>query len=319
MNRMLFTAAVLLVVATGARAQGFDDEFNSLIPMTGWSWLREDRSGWLLTGAELQITTQQGALNGMNYNDVKNILLQSAPAGVFRCETKVTFSPDSSFHNAGLIYYIDDDNYVRISRGVYQQTNGPLINGVWMEWEINGLTDFSFLDSVTVNPIYLRLSRNPGSLFRSMVSVDGVHWRIVHQETVLYSTENARIGIQAANGQGILVTTLRIPAIFDYFRVSATSVEDAAPSAAAVLAIDAVAPQPARAGSAISVSYSSAAAGVRCTLTDMLGRAAWSADADRFAGTHTISIATAGLAPGIYTLHLSGGGQQASRRVALIR
>lgn len=192
-------------------AQDIVDDFNSLVLDPNWSWVREDRSHWTLTGEAMQITTQPGALNGIDYNNVKNLLLRPAPTGTMILETKVTFNPDSSYHNAGLVYYIDDDNYIRVSRGM-----DGWINGVWMEWEKDGATTFFYVDSVTASTVYLRLSRTNDTFFYASYSLNGTEWYYIGSETLTYSG-TPRVGLQAANGAGIIATTTRIPASFDYF------------------------------------------------------------------------------------------------------
>lgn len=220
---MIFRAIVFLVIFFNcfiAAAQS--DEFNSRKLGNQWSWIRENPVNWLFTSTELEIRTEAGALEGTSYNNVKNILLQDAPAGTFRFETKLLFYPDSMFHNAGLIYYIDDDNYIRVSRGMY----GTSTNGVWMEFEVNASPIMTTVNDITAPVVYLRLSRTNDTVFAATYSLDGVTWRLIGQETLHFPKRMARIGLQAANGYGILATPKSIPARFDYFRFAVTGVED---------------------------------------------------------------------------------------------
>ena len=320
MKRVLFFFLLSLIPVTPLFAQGFDDEFNSLIMKSGWTWTREDLSHWQFTGTQLQITTQPGALNGMQYNDVKNILLQPAPTQTFRFETKLTFHPDSSYHNAGLIYYFDDDNYVRVSRGIYHPNAGANINGVWMEWEINGIPDMVFVDSISMDPIHLRLSRTNGTYFFASYGPDGTIWRKISDATILYTGSNARVGLQAANGQGVLATTSRIPARFDYFHVLVTSTEEVPQAGAASPAIVRMYPQPLPMGSVATIQYTLPhASDVSVHLTDLLGRTVWMSTFSELDGLRELHLPAGVANSGTYLLHLVTANGHASQKLVIIR
>jgi hypothetical protein len=320
MKRALFLFLISLVPAAAPLAQGFDDEFNSMIMKTGWTWVREDRAHWQFTGTDLQITTQPGALNGMQYNDVKNILLQPAPTVTFRFETKLEFTPDSSYHNAGLIYYIDDDNYVRVSRGIYKQNNAPDINGVWMEWEINGIPDLVWVDNITMNPIHLRLSRTNGTYFFASYGPDGTIWRKINDATILYQSGSAKVGLQAANGQGVLATSSRIPARFDYFHILNTSREAVPEAAASAPEILRLYPQPLSSDNSATLQYFlPVTADLTVRVSDMLGRVVWSQYSREAGGTHELQIPAATLRAGTYWLHMTAGQGNTTRKMVIIR
>jgi len=290
-----------------------------MIMKAGWTWVREDRAHWQFTGTDLQITTQPGALNGMQYNDVKNILLQPAPTQTFRFETKLTFTPDSSYHNAGLIYYIDDDNYIRVSRGIYRQSNGPDINGVWMEWEISGIPDMVWVDNITMNPIHLRLSRTNGTYFFASYGPDGTIWRKINDATILYQGGSAKVGLQAANGQGVLATTSRIPARFDYFHILLTS-QDAPAAAVTAPAIQRLYPQPLTSGTPATLRYDLPdPADVTIRMTDILGRTVWSQTFHETNGSHELTIPSGSILAGTYWLHLTAGQGITTRKLVIVR
>jgi len=263
----IFFAFTILVGTQASRAQNFYDDFNSFVLKSGWTWTREDRPSWQLTGSEMQITTQLGALNGSFYNNVKNLLLQDAPSTRFRLETKVTFSPELKFHNAGLLYYIDDDNYIRVSRGINDSTSG-----IWMEYEVNANTMFIPLDGVTDTVVYLRLSRaDNGVTFHASYSVDGAQWNFFAEKDIVFPSGLSKVGLQAANGDGTLATTNRIPARFDYFSVDVvTGIERTSPVSSS-MHIDEFYPNPTF-GDEVSMVVSDAAGRLEISVIDLLGR-----------------------------------------------
>ena len=313
MNRTRSLPALLLLLLpfAAAMAQGFDDEFNSLVMNPGWTLLREDRAHWRFTGTAFQVTTEPGALNGTMFNNVNNILLQAAPSS-FRIETRLLFTPDSAFHNAGLIYWQDDDNYVRVSRGMWTNDTTS-VNGVWLEWEESAVTGYAFLNNLKADTIFLRLTKT-GTLFEGACSRDGITWQLIGQTLIpAFYTEAAKVGLQAANGDGTLATKNRIPATFDWFHIITLGVGDAPASFAAAPRITSVFPNPACSDAPLVADIE---AGGNCALqlTDLLGRVLWTARANT-AGAQRFLIPTAGLVAGEYLLRVSNESASAVRTV----
>ncbi|HEX9952368.1 MAG TPA: M36 family metallopeptidase [Rubricoccaceae bacterium] len=89
--------------------------------------------------------------------------------------------------------------------------------------------------------------------------------------------------------------------------------------AAAVFALDAPAPNPAR--GTVALAYSLAEAGAaRVSLVDLLGReVAVVVAGEQAAGRHAASLDVSGLAPGVYVVRLSSGGDALARRIVVVR
>lgn len=239
MTILRYCVALCCILPSLVFCQGFSDEFNGSIN-DQWEWLREDPLRWLVSGDGITIISQTGALSGQQYNNVKNILLQDSPGGEFFLQTKLDFDPDSTFHNAGLIYRIDDDNFVRVSRGVYDG-----VQSAWLGWDLDGVYGNVSIPDVTVTSIYLRLIVVRNEYFAGYYSLDGLQWDFITRIQLAFPNIQARIGIQAANGDGVSVTRRQIAAKFDYFMVD-TSVP-VEPLEASIFNLDAIQifPQPA--------------------------------------------------------------------------
>lgn len=327
MKRIFFVMLPIIIFGFFTMLYAQDDEFNSTNLGSQWSWVRENKSNWFLTGTSLEIRTESGALNGTIQNSsatnsVKNILLQSPPPGTFRFETRLSFNPDTSFQNAGLIYYLDDDNYIRVSRGVFSQTNG-----VWMEWEVDGKTLMTFVDNVKVASIYLRLSRTNGVIFSATYSVNGTTWNLIDTQTIIFaqSLPAPRIGLQAANGAGVAVPDYPIPARFDYFRFLITPVENNLTSNPQSLKILGVYPNPAsRIGSgnsSIQLTYElPSSSKVTIVLVDLLGREVMNFfTGRRDAGIHREEMNVANISQGVYFVRLKTEKESIMRRIVLLQ
>ena len=308
--------ALLLGIPASIPAQTFDD-FNGDVLQSEWSWLREDPSTWQLDDGWLTITTQRGALNGTEFNNVRNVLLQPAPVdAIIRMETRLQFTPTWTYHNAGLIYHIDDDNYIRVSRGIF-----PNVNGVWMEWEIDGETHFDVVEPVPDEEVYLRLSRTDDSVFLASYSIDGSHWYAIGKETLHFPSGTAKAGLQAANGDGLAAQGPSILARFDYFGMKPTAVSR--PQAGVEgFSILQVYPSPLRGGETIAATLRlDAPADLRWYVSDLLGRRITATQSVGMveAGSPTLTISIPAASPGVYILHVMATHRRAMQRILLTR
>ena len=80
-----------------------------------WCWIREDTTAWSLDNSKLLLKTLPGTLWGEN-NTARNILLRSEFTIVpgFTSEVTVKNKPEFQGEQAGLIWYNDDANYIKL-------------------------------------------------------------------------------------------------------------------------------------------------------------------------------------------------------------
>jgi regulation of enolase protein 1 (concanavalin A-like superfamily) len=91
----------------------FRDDFSPGLA-GGWAWVREDPASWEVSGGGLRIRTQPGTLWGER-NDARNVLVRPAPGReIFATEALVTKLPTENGEQAGLIWYQDDGNYIKL-------------------------------------------------------------------------------------------------------------------------------------------------------------------------------------------------------------
>ena len=327
MKPLLIIPLLLLACALPLHAQ-FSDEFDQDALESGWSWLRESPANWRLGGDALTIWTENGALNGPVYNNVRNLLLQPLPGeDEFMIDTELRFSPYWTLRNAGLLYYIDDDNYVRVSRGI---NDGH--DDIWMEWEVNGETHFTYAGATVgtwADPTYdfrLRLIRRGGNRFSASYCVNNAgvwtDWHAVTTETIDFAPASVRIGLQAANGDGMMATNMPTTALFYYFhyntQVSVIPLRDAP----VAFSIEAAHPTPARIGSTLGMVVSTdRAASLVWRMTDILGREVIAPQqlGYRMQGAHRITVPTGSLPPGVYLWQITAGSSRAMQRLVLTR
>ena len=315
MKKLLMYVVLLAVLGSPVAGQSYTDEFDGPVLDSQWSWAREDISHWTLGSGRLTIRTQRGALNGERFNNVYNILLRDDPDGMFWFETKLDFQPGQSHHNAGLVYYLDDDNYIRVSRGVHDTTNG-----LWMEWEIAAETHFHFVNHLLESPVWLRLSRSGGTRFFASFSHNGSEYYEIGTQIIDFPERESFIGLQAANGDGIWSAREEIPAHFEYFKVTKTTAVEAQAVRPPQLAIQDSWPNPLHAGSPGHVSFRlDASATVELFIVDILGRVVQTViSARRNAGYHSVVFQSDGMRAGQYFLHLRAGRQSSVKMISIL-
>lgn len=328
MIRRMLSVAVLLILLTGAAEGQFNDEFDGQSLESGWEWVRENPPHWTVAGGELRIRTERGALNGMQFNNVHNMLLQPLNHyDDFMMDTELRFEPEWLFQNAGLVYYIDDDNYIRVSRGIHDARNS-----IWLEWEAGGETHFTYLEAPL--PIYepdlvyrLRLIRRGGNVFTASyrLQVNGGEWSgwdAVASDTIDFPAGPVRIGLQAANGDGLYTTVDPEQARFNWFHFSTETAVRPMVRTPAEFRITDVHPSPARAGQPITVALTlDRRAELSLRMTDILGREVSPLRnlGAMSSGTQHVTLSTGSLPPGMYLLQIAGSGARATRRIVLTR
>ena len=92
----------------------FREEFKQTLD-PDWTWVHEEPTAWKIEENALHLRTLPGTLWG-EANNAHNFLLRPAEnltAG-FAAQVRVTNAPQLMGEQAGLILYIDDDNYIKL-------------------------------------------------------------------------------------------------------------------------------------------------------------------------------------------------------------
>lgn len=125
LNRRLLSPGLFLLLSLVCleRAPGiaadtgrvlFEENFASDLDK-GWSWVRESHADWKLDKDhnQLLIHTMPGVSLYMEARSLTNILVRRPPEskdGALAFEVHVHSQPTSTYEQAGIIYYFDDDN-----------------------------------------------------------------------------------------------------------------------------------------------------------------------------------------------------------------
>lgn len=202
----------------GAPLRAYSDEFTGDTLDADWAWVRPDPAV-TVTGGALTWPVQGADLTGPSNN--ASVLLRDAPAGRWIAETKLTLplGEDTvrNFQQAGLIVYVNDDRFARLSAVAIWNTRQ-----VEFGYEIPWADGTSYGGTIAGTPgeatTWLRLAHRVDATgeheYRAGVSRDGRRWTWGGVWTMPADT-TPRIGLVAHGGAEPPVT-----ASFDYLRFS---------------------------------------------------------------------------------------------------
>ena len=196
-----------------------------------WKPVRPDPTHVSLTktpGA-LTITTQRGSIHGAETKDefgggvkAKNLYLIDnplAPGGDFVATTCVSgFTPETSYQQAGLIVYNDDDNYLKFGYE-YNWQNAGGGQAFCIPTETDAKSNFQYFD--TEHPglkrYWVRLTKR-GTRYEYAFSTDGKTFT-VNGEVEWGDGSPKQVGILAKNGGNKDASEL--DAAFEFFELRA--------------------------------------------------------------------------------------------------
>lgn len=180
----------------------FKDEFDGDKINSGWRWLRENPGGWSLAKGTLKIRTN-GSL-WESENTQQNILLRQLPAepatGIsveITVNSRLQFN--QSYEHGGLIWYLDDDNWVTLTQLNHVQDKTQKIMLVH-ETQGSGRASESRAEPFNEEQVDLRLNIK-NNLFTGYYRKDpGDEWNRLGSITFPKFDESPRIGIIAGEG-----------------------------------------------------------------------------------------------------------------------
>ena len=107
-------------------AADYKADFSSKLD-EGWSFVREDNSQWRLKDGAVEMLAQPSNIWGRKNNKTKNFLLRPFPGKSFSVEVTVEFNPKKEYEQAGLMIYLDDDNYIKFDRELFAGQSCTLV------------------------------------------------------------------------------------------------------------------------------------------------------------------------------------------------
>ncbi|WP_322786261.1 ThuA domain-containing protein [Catelliglobosispora koreensis] len=182
--------------------------------------VRENTAGYRLNGGSLTIDIPNGDIYGTGNSGPANFILQNAPQGDWVAQTKVDGSQmDEQYQQAGLLAYLDDDNYLKLDYIVDNVAGQPVLRRIEFRSEIGGVVQNPQPQATELTSAvwHLRLAKT-GNVYTASYSADGLTW------TAFESLTNAtptKIGLFSLGANQTSSNTVS----FDYFRLSAGDLE----------------------------------------------------------------------------------------------
>jgi regulation of enolase protein 1 (concanavalin A-like superfamily) len=189
---MTLAHSVLLALLTAGAAPSviFEESFKvSLSP--GWSWVREDKDAWKLGDGTIQIRAAPGNI-WEGENNARNLLLREPPerGKKFTAEVTVAHTPITFGEQAGLLWYRDDDNYVKLVKEFYEGKTWVVV-----AVETGGKANYREADC-RAEWVTFRLTVAGDRVTAAFRPVGGTDWKSMGQFTFDPKTD-ARIGLTA--------------------------------------------------------------------------------------------------------------------------
>lgn len=179
-----------------------------------WSIVRENENNWNITENNgLRLQTEYGAL-WAGTNNAKNIITMPMDKEDYSFVTKMNYKSANNYAEAGIIVYVDDSNYVMLTRKKHSGYGGNIFS---MISEVNG-SNVESPASVRVpdtfgKDIYLKIDKK-GNSYSGYYSVDGESWMPVWENHTAALSGTPRVGVVGYNsGSGSDV------AVYDYLQI----------------------------------------------------------------------------------------------------
>jgi hypothetical protein len=187
--RTVALLALLLVQDTAI----FEEKFSGKLA-DGWSWIREDSSGWKVDGGMLKVKCQPGSI-WYKKRDAKNFLMRSLPstateAAPISIEVTVDSDPETNAEQCGLFLYYDDANYIKLIRECNKKKPG-----IVLARQSKGFPESLPPREELKGPIHLKLVWSGGKVSGAYKAA--ADWVAIGEYDLPESTSELKIGLGA--------------------------------------------------------------------------------------------------------------------------
>ena len=191
--KRLIMLTLTLASAMPALAADYKADFSKALDK-GWSFVREDKAEWRLKDGNLQLLAQPSNIWGKRNNKTENFLLRALPGPKSTVEVTVHFNPRKEYEQAGLMLYLDDDNYIKFDRELYGGQSCTLV------LESKAKPKVVKKIPLREGPLRLRLEIANGKVKAMVKAPEGKEWTNHGKTTLPGSSEDVKVGLFALQG-----------------------------------------------------------------------------------------------------------------------
>ncbi|MFB2580570.1 ThuA domain-containing protein [Herbiconiux sp. P15] len=202
------------------RSDGFD---GTTLDTERWDSIVRPNQDLRVADGTLVIPATKTDIYGAGAGDVPNITLQDLPDGAWQATAKVTFPARTTYQQAGLIVYGDDDNYAKFviqGRSSTSDAASRIFQYVREEAGQPNEVDASntaALGAEFPDTFFVRLTSN-GTSLNASYSADGASYTSMPETKSLAGITDPRIGLTAFANSGSSADV--IDAEFDWFSIT---------------------------------------------------------------------------------------------------
>ena len=191
--KRLIMLTLTLASAMPALAADYKADFSKALDK-GWSFVREDKAEWRLKEGNLQLLAQPSNIWGKRNNKTENFLLRALPGPKSTVEVTVHFNPRKEYEQAGLMLYLDDDNYIKFDRELYGGQSCTLVLESKAKPKVVKKIPFR------EGPLRLRLEIAAGKVKAMVKAPGGKEWTTHGETTLPGSHDKVKVGLFALLG-----------------------------------------------------------------------------------------------------------------------
>lgn len=151
-----------------------------------WEWVRENPAAWFIDeDGKLNIAMETGDI--WSKSTAKNILLTPVDSEDYEIVVKMNSKPQKDYSESGIIMYVDDQNYVVLSRKAHSGYRPGELNIFSLLAKVEGNPWESPSENVVADDegenVYLKLTKS-GNLYSGYYSTDGNDWKTIYENKV---------------------------------------------------------------------------------------------------------------------------------------
>lgn len=191
--KRLITLILTLTPAMPVLAADYEADFSKALDK-GWSFVREDKAEWRLKDGNLQLLAQPTNIWGKRNNKTENFLLRVLPGSKSTVEVTVDFNPRKEYEQAGLMLYVDDDNYIKFDRELYGGQSCTLVLESKAKPKVVKKIPFR------EGPLRLRLEIADGKVKAMVKAPEGKEWTTHGETTLPGASDEVKVGLFALQG-----------------------------------------------------------------------------------------------------------------------